>query len=268
MATKILWSGLTGRTGREAIKQLTNVTDVEIVAGISRYDYDGKGLKIDAMKSSADGLDSDKSYDFSKIEKWYLYGNIANPLKEQPNGFDALVDFSDQSVFEKVVELAVRTHVPLISGTSDLSNRQMALLYDATNQIPIFRGGNFRFEVKRFADEAVEFAKTHDDLILIEQHWTGQPLPSEAAKMIGYRILQETDKLIQIVNGAPYTNKSLVNEWILCGDDSFEAKISCKVVGFDELAHDVLEIAKVIARMPVKKGEFYDLDEIWDELSH
>lgn len=41
----------------------------------------------------------------------------------------------------------------------------------------------------------------------------------------------------------------------------------CRTVGFGELAHDVLEIAKVMTTKPVKKdGTFYDLDELWDNL--
>ena len=44
-------------------------------------------------------------------------------------------------------------------------------------------------------------------------------------------------------------------------------KVCCRTIGFDELAHDVLEIAKVMTDKPVKKdGSFYDLDESWDEI--
>ena len=52
---------------------------------------------------------------------------------------------------------------------------------------------------------------------------------------------------------------NLVCDWRI-GD------LHCRTVGFDELAHDVLEIAKVMKKKPVKKGELYDLDELWDDL--
>ena len=48
---KILWSGITGRTGREAKKKKKNSDTVEITAGLSRsntnyYNYDLKLLFI------------------------------------------------------------------------------------------------------------------------------------------------------------------------------------------------------------------------------
>ncbi len=182
---------------------------------------------------------------------------------------NVLVVFSHQSVFEKIVELAVRTNVPLISGTSGLSDRQMAMLYDATNRIPVFRGGNFRFRVKKFIDGAVKLAFSAQDLVLREKFYAGKSLPSETGRVIRRRIHEATGKNIEIFSKCPYLKESLICEWMLDGDGpGLKKGLACKVFGFDELAHDVLEIAKVMATKPVKKGEFYDLDEIWDELPH
>ncbi len=38
--TRILWSGLTGKTGRAAMKQMVKIPDVEIVAGLKRNTSD------------------------------------------------------------------------------------------------------------------------------------------------------------------------------------------------------------------------------------
>ena len=51
--TKILWSGLTGRTGFEAIKVAREMPDVDIVMGMTRRDMDGilavNGEKFDGV---------------------------------------------------------------------------------------------------------------------------------------------------------------------------------------------------------------------------
>lgn len=265
--TRICWSGLTGRTGREAISQLKKVDNVEIVSGISRFDHGSMGglQKIEDVESCADGLYVTGSVDFSGIERWYCYDGIANPLKELSQNFNILVDFSSADVFDRVLDLAVRTHVPLISGTSRLSNRQMARLYDATNSIPIFRGGNFRFKVKKFIDEVVELAMEGGDFVLNEKFYAGKSLPSETSRVIQRRIMEATGKHLDVFSNTPYAQDSLICEWIFTTENG---ELSCKTEGFDELAHDVLEIAKVMIRKPVRPGKFYDLDEIWDELPH
>ncbi len=252
---RILWSGLTGRTGQAAMAQAPIVNGAEIVVGLKRKmsgaDDANLGSGVTWM-SHENGMDG-------------LFGLI-NTIKL--TGVNLIVDFSHPDVFERVVELAVRTHVPLISGTSGLSNRQMAMLYDATNQIPIFRGGNFRFKVKNFIDEAVEFARKHDgDLALYENFYEGKELPSETSKVVRKRILEATGKNVHVYSSANLPKKELPCDWQMGVERRKLVDCPrCHTVGFGELAHDVLEIAKVMVNKPIKKGEFYDLDEIWDEI--
>lgn len=252
---RIVWSGLTGRTGQEAMKQVSLVDGVEIVMGLKRE------------LSGADDMNVSGGVTWAKYENGMngLFG-LANAMKL--TGANVMVDFSHESVFERVVELAVRTHVPLISGTSGLSDRQMAMLYDATNQIPVFRGGNFRFKVKKFIDEAVEFARRHDgNLALYENFYEGKSLPSETSKVVRRRILEATGKEIHVYSSATLPKEKLPCDWQIGVERRQLVDCPrCRTIGFDELAHDVLEIAKVIIKKPVKKGDFYDLDEIWDEI--
>ncbi len=248
--TRILWSGLTGSIGFEAIKAAQDMADVDIVMGLSRRDMSGI---IDINGEKFEGVN------WAKYETgmFGLYGLVE--LTKQAE-IDAIVDFSHPDVFDKVLELAIRTNKPLISGTSGLSKRQMASLYDATNRIPIFRGGNFRFKVKKFIDEAVKLAMTTPgNLTLYENFYKGKSLPSETSKVIQRRIIEATGKNIGVSSSATLDKTDLPCDWRI-GD------LHCRTVGFDELAHDVLEIAKVMTKKPVKKGELYDLDELWDDL--
>ncbi len=270
---RILWSGLTGRTGREAMEQVKEMSGIKIVAGISRFDYDGAALRIEEMQSDADGLHPSREHDFGEVKKWYLYQDIANPLKGVPEDFDAMVDFSNIEVFDQVVECAVRARKPLICGTFGLSDRQIASLYDATNHIPVFRGGNFRFKVKKFIDEAVELAiREEGRLDLYEEFYKGKSLPSEISRVLQRRIMETTGRTVEVHSADDYGYMNLICNWEFqvhreeSPTNTFQEKVHCRTIGFDELAHDVLEIAKVMAKKPVKKGEFYDLDEIWDDI--
>ena len=248
--TRILWSGLTGRVGFEAVKAAQDMTDADIVMGLSRRDMSDI---IDINGEKFEGVN------WAKYETgmFGLYGLVE--LTKQAE-IDAIIDFSHPDVFDKVLELAIRTNKPLISGTSGLSKRQMASLYDAANLIPIFRGCNFRFKVKKFIDEAVKLAiTTPGSLTLYENFYKGKSLPSETSKVIQRRIIEATGKNIGVSSSATLDKTDLPCDWRI-GD------LHCRTVGFDELAHDVLEIAKVMTKKPVKKGELYDLDELWDDL--
>lgn len=260
--TRIAWSGLTGKTGQEAMKQVSLVDGVKIVMGMKRE------------LSGADDVNVNGGVTWAKYESGMngLFG-LVNVMRL--TGANAMVDFSHESVLERVIELAVRTHVPLISGTSGLSGRQMAMLHSAATQIPVFRGGNFRFKVKKFIDEAVELALKEKDaaLILQERAWRGANFPTEAAKTLRRRLGKAAGRSLAIYSHGEYAPGNWINDWEfqVCRDESETErsmeKLSCRTIGFDELAHDVLEIAKVMAKKPAKKdGSFYDLDEIWDEI--
>ena len=83
---KILWSGITGRTGQEALKVIKDNNMAEIVAGICR---------------------SNSNY--------YNYEQLDN-IKEE---FDVIVDFSHKDSFDKILNYAIKMNKPLIIGTED-----------------------------------------------------------------------------------------------------------------------------------------------------
>ena len=101
----------------------------------------------------------------------------------------------------------------------------MKAFEEASNIIPIFRGGNFRFNVKSFIDAVVEYAKTcNDNIELIETHYKTKKVPSETAKV---------------------------------------ADLHCRVCGFKELAEDVIKIAIMMKNK--NANGVYDLDRLLKE---
>ena len=203
---KILWSGITGRTGQAALKGLENIPNVDIVAGICR---------------------NDKNY--------YNYEELDKITED----FDIIVDFSHKDSFDKILDYAIRKKKPIIIGTAGLSDEQLASFQEAAKIIPVFRGGNFRFEVKKFIDEVVAYAKSCNDtnLELIETHYKTKKIPSETAKSF-------------------LKYDELINDWKV-------NNLHCRVIGFKELGEDVLKIALLMKNK--KAGSVYDLDRLIKE---
>lgn len=220
---KILWSGITGRTGREAIELAKNSDTVEITAGLSRSNTN--------------------YYNYDELDR----------IKED---FDVIVDFSHKDSFDKVLEFALKVKKPIVIGTAGLIEEQMKRFEEASKIIPVFRGGNFRFDVKKFIDEVVEYAKKSEkeSFDLIETHYKTKKVPSETAKVVAKRVLEETGKQVNIKSFLEYDE--LINDWKI--DD-----LRCRVIGFKELAENVLEIAKMM-KDKTPSG-VYDLDRLLKE---
>ena len=220
---KILWSGITGRTGREAIEIAKNSDTVEIVAGLSRSNTN--------------------YYNYDELDK----------IKES---FDIIVEFSHKDSFDKVLDFALKVKKPIIIGTAGLTEEQMKRFEEASNIIPVFRGGNFRFDVKKFIDEVVEYTRKSEkeSLDLIETHWKTKKVPSETAKVVAKRVLEETGKQVNIKSFLEYDE--LINDWKI--DD-----LHCRVIGFKELAENVLEIARMMKEKT--PSGVYDLDRLLKE---
>lgn len=248
---RIVLSGYTGKTGHEMMNMVPEMSDVEIIGGIARHTpYTNNTLFMGTGKCC----------------KLYTYKDLWDEEKA-PKDFDVMVDFSHPECFYDVLDFAVRKEVPLMSGTSGLDSGQMRAMIQAAHYIPVFHGGNFRFKVKKFIDKTVEAARnTNGHIILFESFYEGKSLPSETSKVIRRRIYEATGKTIEVYSEANLPKEQLPCNWKLDLGTELRNSLTCHTIGFDELAHDVLEIAKVMATKPVRKGAFYDLDEIWDEL--
>ena len=217
---KILWSGITGRTGVQAEELSKSCEYAEIVAGICR--------------------NNNKYYNYNELDK----------IKED---FDIIVDFSHKDSFNTILKFAIQTNKPLISGTSGVSDEQLSMLEKASYKIPIFRGGNFRFNVENFINDVVEYAKTHDKINLIETHYKTKKIPSETAKVVAKRVLEQTGKTVNISSFLEYDE--FINDWRV---DNLHARVDTD--GFKTLAKDVLKIS---AMMKNKKATgLWDLDKL------
>lgn len=219
---KILWSGITGRTGSAAKENALKSDFAKIAAGISRNN-----------------------------NNYYNYDNL-NDIEEE---FDVIVDFSNANSFDKVLNYALKVKKPLIIGTAKLSDEQINKIDEASNFIPIFKGGNFRFEVKKFIDDVVNYASMTDkDLTLDESFYKSKTVPSETGKQIVKKVFDETGKTMKIESHLIYDEP--ISEWQV-------DNLHCKVCGYNDLARDVLTIASLMKNK--KPDGLYDLDKLLDE---
>lgn len=220
---RVLWSGITGRTGKEALEIAKTSDSVEIVAGICRSD-----------------------------SNFYNYDELNN-IEED---FDVIIDFSHKDSFDKMLEFALKMKKPFIIGTAGLTDEQRKAFEDASNIIPVFRGGNFRVDVKKFIDDVVEYAKNceEENIELVETHCKTKKVPSETAKVVAKRVLNETGKKVEIKSFLEYDE--LINDWKV-------ADLNCRVIGFKELARDVLNIA--VMMKDKQPNGVYDLDSLFKE---
>lgn len=110
--------------------------------------------------------------------------------------------------------------------------------------------------MKEFIDKVVEYAKEceQDAIELVETHYKRKKVPSETAKVIAQRVLDETGKQVEIKSFLKYD--VLINDWRV-------GNLNCRVVGFKELAEDVLKIATLM-KYKTAVG-IYDLDRLFKE---
>lgn len=221
---KILWSGITGRTAKQVIDYIKKDSRFIITVGICR---------------------SNKEY--------YNY----NELDSITEDFDVIIDFSHKDNFKKILNFAINKNKPLIIGTSGLSEAEEQELEDASYKIPVFRGGNFRFGVKKFIDDVIMYAKTHDEVKLIETHYITMHLPSQTARVIKERVLKETNK--NLIIESFYQDKESTNDWRV-GDINYHCEV------YDEnLAKDILNIG-VLMKNKSADG-IYDLDRLLKDIN-
>lgn len=91
-----------------------------------------------------------------------------------------------------------------------------------------------------------------NNIELVETHYKTKKIPSETAKVIAKRVLDETGKKVEIKSFLEYDE--LINDWKV-------ADLHCRVIGFKELAKDVLNIA--VMMKDKKPNGVYDLDRLF-----
>ena len=112
--------------------------------------------------------------------------------------FDMIIDFSVPSVVEKEVAFALSKKVPLIVGTTGLSEEQVAMLEKASETIPVFRtanmsvGVNLQVLLSQIAESVL--GKAFDVEIVERHHRLKVDAPSGTALMLADAIAEKMEE--------------------------------------------------------------------------
>ncbi len=139
---KVLLVGATGRMGQEISSMVTNLNDVQIVAGI------GHGIS---------------KFDFP------IYTELPDVLES----YECIIDFSSEEVFPSLYEFLLENPCPAVLCSTNYSEEQEALVENLATIIPIFRSANMSIGVYVLG-EAIRLASqalgSRFDVSIIEKH--------------------------------------------------------------------------------------------------
>jgi 4-hydroxy-tetrahydrodipicolinate reductase len=136
--------GIGGRMGREIITAAAADPAVVITGGTVRP---GSGVTVDGIAT---------------------YDDLAHLI----TGVDVLIDFTTPETTIATVEQAVASGIPLVIGTTGLSDAQLAVVRDASSAIPLFYARSMAHGINALLRALPEIAQSllGYDIEIIEMH--------------------------------------------------------------------------------------------------
>jgi 4-hydroxy-tetrahydrodipicolinate reductase len=129
------------------------------------------GQVISRLAKESDGLEIAAGCDLNdSIKNAYP---VFIDLKKCDVSVDVIIDFSNASAFENVLEYAVSRKIPLVMATTGLSHAQIKSLQAASSQIPVFFSANMSLGVNLLIDLVKKAAKVLEqnfDIEIVEKH--------------------------------------------------------------------------------------------------
>ena len=154
---KILLSGACGNVGRKITGICKNSEKYKIVCGVDRISSDTDFPVFDSFKN-ADTLS------------------------------DVIIDFSNPSVLDGLLEYAVSNNIPCVLATTGYSEEQLKKIKEASKQIPIFFSANMSLGINLLCSltkKASEVLGDDFDIEIIEKHHNQKlDAPSGTALML------------------------------------------------------------------------------------
>ncbi len=163
--TKILLSGCCGRMGRFVAETVKNRIDCEIVAGIDIIDDLTLGFPVFG------------SFDEVDVKA------------------DVIIDFSNISALNSLLNYAIKTNTAVVLATTGLSDEQIKNVEETAKNVPVFFSYNMSLGVSLLCELSKTAAKvlgTNFDVEIVEAHHNQKlDAPSGTAIMLGNAIKEE-----------------------------------------------------------------------------
>ncbi|MCM1227170.1 MAG: 4-hydroxy-tetrahydrodipicolinate reductase [Clostridium sp.] len=160
--TKIVISGANGKMGKAVYNCITQRDDFKVTAGID--------------------INTEKYADFE----------IYQTAKELPETPDAIIDYSNPSCLDGLLEYCLSTGTPVVLATTGYSEEQIAQIKKAAEQIPVFFSWNMSLGINllvQLAKKATAILGDQFDIEIVEKHHNQKiDAPSGTALMIANAI--------------------------------------------------------------------------------
>jgi len=110
---------------------------------------------------------------------------------------DALIDFSLPEGLRRALADCVERKLPIVVGTTGLTEQDQAALDDAAKTIPVLQATNFSLVVNvmwKLAGEAAKLLEGYDIEVLEAHHRFKQDAPSGTALTLAHKLCEATDR--------------------------------------------------------------------------
>lgn len=171
--TNIAICGANGKMGKMIYSCVSEREDCKVIAGIDCF--------------------TEKYADFPIVSK-------ASELPEKP---DVIIDFSNPSSLDSLLEYSLMTGTPVVFSTTGYSNEQIAKIKSASEQVPVFFSWNMSIGINLLVElskKAAAFLGEQFDIEIIEKHHNQKiDAPSGTALMLANGINEVFDDTKQYV---------------------------------------------------------------------
>lgn len=140
---KLILNGCGGRMGRVISSLVSDIQDIEIVAGCDKLSPTDLNFPV-----------------YEEISKCNIPA-------------DVLIDFSHPSAFSDITTFCVSNKIPLVMATTGLTETQIAALENISAEIPVFFSANMSMGINlliELAKTAAAFTEGSFDIEIIEKH--------------------------------------------------------------------------------------------------
>lgn len=173
-------NGFFGQMGQMVYSEVLKSNDFEFAGGIDKVDKEKSLSKNNYI------LNSDKSK---------IFGDIFMIKR-----CDGVIDFSNPSALNQVLNFCLDRRVPLVLATTGLNESDERKVEFASKYIPIFKSSNLSLAVQvlcELVSTATEKLKNYDIEIVETHHNKKKDAPSGTAIMIANKIA-ETNKILSL----------------------------------------------------------------------
>jgi len=181
---KLILSGAKGKMGRTVAELVKGQDDLKIVAGVDIAGEEG---------------------DFP------IYDNVFKIKKKA----DVIVDFSNPKVLGNLCGFALDRQIPMVIGTTGLTEEHKEMLLDASKNIPVFVSHNMSLGVFLLVTLARQAAKVlcDSDIEIVERHHNQKiDAPSGTSLMIADALKEVRTDAAYILGRAEKSKKREKNE--------------------------------------------------------